>query len=206
MNSSSERDGLVVEDVVRLHEHAELARRAGLLVEHVEVLDDLRLLVDPLDGVGLQHELVLDAMPADEDHDAGDREPDRGLAGQRRRATRRAGPSGPSRKSLALRRRLVLADAEDRERADDAVDADRGDTDGEQQAELPDHRHLGEAQRGEGEDRVEGDDEQRGPEVAGRLLDRVLGPVDDDLFLDARVHLDRVVDADAEHHGQAARS
>ena len=55
-------------------------------------------------------------------------------------------------------------------------------------------------QRGEREDRVEGDDEQRGPEVAGRLLDRVFGAVDHHLFLDARVHLDRVVDADAEHH------
>ena len=58
-------------------------------------------------------------------------------------------------------------------------------------------------QRGEREDRVEGDDEQRGPEVAGGLLDRVLGAVDDHLFLDARVHLDRVVDADAEHHREA---
>ena len=42
-----------------------------------------------------------------------------------------------------------------------------------------------------------------GPEVAGGLLDRVFGPVEDHLLLDARVHLDRVVDADAEHHGQA---
>ena len=42
-----------------------------------------------------------------------------------------------------------------------------------------------------------------GHEVARRLLDRVLGVVDDHLLLDARVHLDRVVDADAEHHGQA---
>ena len=30
-----------------------------------------------------------------------------------------------------------------------------------------------------------------------------VGAVDDHLLLDARVHLDRVVDADAEHHGQA---
>ena len=42
-------------------------------------------------------------------------------------------------------------------------------------SEVADHRHLGEAQRGEGEDRVERDDEQRGTEVAGRLLDRVFG-------------------------------
>ena len=68
------------------------------------------------------------------------------------------------------------------------------------------HRHLGEVQRREREDRVERDDEQRGPEVAGRLLDRVVGAVDDDLFLDARVHLDRVVDADAEHHRAGRRS
>ena len=78
-----------------------------------------------------------------------------------------------------------------------------GDADREQQAEVADHRHLGEAQRGEGEDRVERHDEQRGTEVARRLLDRVLGAVDDHLLLDARVHLDRVVDADAEHHRQA---
>src|SRR6202008_3294782 len=37
-------------------------------------------------------------------------------------------------------------------------------------------------------------------EVAGALLDRVLGAVDHPLLLDARVHLDRVVDPDAEHH------
>ena len=43
----------------------------------------------------------------------------------------------------------------------------------EQQAEVAQHRHLGEVQRREREDRVEGDDEQRGAEVAGRLLDRV---------------------------------
>ena len=48
-----------------------------------------------------------------------------------------------------------------------------GDADREQQAEVADHRHLGEAQRGEGEDGVERDDEQRRAEVAGGLLDRV---------------------------------
>ena len=73
----------------------------------------------------------------------------------------------------------------------------------EQQPELAEHRHLGEAQRGEGEDRVERHDEQRGAEVPRGLLDRVLRAVDDDLLLDARVHLDRVVDPDAEHHREA---
>ena len=52
---------------------------------------------------------------------------------------------------------------------------------------------------------VEGDDQQRRAEVAGRLLDRVGGAVDDDLLLDAGVHLDRVVDADAEHHRAGRR-
>ena len=61
--------------------------------------------------------------------------------------------------------RLVLADAERGERADDAAQADHRDADGEQQAEVADHRHLGEAQREEGEDGVEGDDEQRRTEV-----------------------------------------
>ena len=42
-----------------------------------------------------------------------------------------------------------------------------------------------------------------GPRFARRLLDRVLLAVDDHLLLDARVHLDRVVDAHAEHHRQA---
>ena len=102
----------------------------------------------------------------------------------------------------ALRRRLVLADAEDGERDDDAAQADHGDADGQQQPELSQHRHLREPQRGEGEDGVERDHEQRRAQVAGRLLDRVLGAVDHHLFLDARVHLDRVVDADAEHHRQ----
>ncbi len=111
-------------------------------------------------------------------------------------------PSGPLAEVAALGRRLELADAEDRERQDDRAEADRRDADREQQPEVADHRHLGEVQRGEGEDRVERDDEQRGSEVPGGLLDRVLGAVDHDLFLDPRVHLDRVVDADAEHHGQ----
>ena len=44
-----------------------------------------------------------------------------------------------------------------------------------------------------------------GPRFAGRLLDRVLRAVDDHLLLDARVHLDRVVDADAEHHRAGRR-
>ena len=48
-----------------------------------------------------------------------------------------------------------------------------GDADGEQQAEVADHRHLGEAQGGEGEDGVERDDQQGRAEVARRLLDRV---------------------------------
>ena len=97
----------------------------------------------------------------------------------------------------------VLADAEDRERQDDRAEADHGDADREQQPEVADHRDLGEAQGGEREDRIEGHDEQRGPEVPRCLLDRVLAAVEDRFLLDARVHLDRVVDADAEHHREA---
>ena len=78
-----------------------------------------------------------------------------------------------------------------------------GDADREQQPEVADHRDLGEPQRDEREDRVERHDEQRRPEVARGLLDRVFGAVEDRFLLDARVHLDRVVDADAEHHRQA---
>ena len=62
---------------------------------------------------------------------------------------------------LARRGRAVLADAEDRERQDDRAEADDGDADREQQTEVADHRHLGEAQGEEREDRVERHDEQR---------------------------------------------
>jgi len=40
-------------------EHAHLARRVHFAVELLDVLDRLRLLVDPFNGVGLQRELVL---------------------------------------------------------------------------------------------------------------------------------------------------
>ena len=113
----------------------------------------------------------------------------------------------PSECSLAevatLRRRAVFADAEGGERHDDRVDADHGDADGEEQTEVTDHRDLGEAQGEEGEDGVERDDEQRRAEVARRLLDRMVGAVEDHLLLDAGMQLDGVVDADAEHHRQA---
>ena len=56
----------------------------------------------------------------------------------------------------------------------DAAHADGGDAHGQQQAEVADHRHLGEAQGQEGEDGVEGDDQQGGTEVDRGLLDRVL--------------------------------
>ncbi len=101
-----------------------------------------------------------------------------------------------------MRRRAELADAEGGERHDDRVDADHGDADGEEQAEVADHRDLGEAQGEEGEHGVERDDQESGAEVARRLLDRVVGAIEDHLFLDAGVQLDGVVDPDAEHHGQ----
>ena len=138
-------------------------------------------------------------IPADEDPDARDREqhgrPRRDAAEPDDQSAERTGAE-----VATLGGRLELADAEDGQREDDRADADRGDADREQQSEVADHRHLGEVERGEREDGVEGDDEQRGTEVAGRLLDRMLGAVDHHLFLDACVHLDRVVDPDAEHH------
>ena len=69
-NPSTNADGLVVEDVVGLHEHAELARRRRLGLEAVEVLDHLRVLVHPLDRVGLEDELVLHDDAADEHGEA----------------------------------------------------------------------------------------------------------------------------------------
>ena len=112
-------------------------------------------------------------------------------------------PEGALAEVLAGGGGAVLADAEDRERQDDRAEADRRDADREQESEVADHRDLGEAQGGEREDRVEGHDEQRRPEVARGFLDRVLAAIEDRFLLDTRVHLDRVVDADAEHHRQA---
>ena len=60
------------ERVGRLHVDTELTRRVDLAVEHVEVLDHLRMLVDPLGRVGLQHELALDEDAAREDDQARD--------------------------------------------------------------------------------------------------------------------------------------
>ena len=101
---------------------------------------------------------------------------------------------------LALGGRLVLPDAQDRQGGDDAAHAHGDDPDHEQRAELADGGGLGEPQGHEGEDGVEGDDEQRRPEAARRGLDGMRGAVEDDLLLDARVHLDRIVHAHAEQH------
>ena len=130
-------------------------------------------------------ELVLDEDAADEDQRRWRRPAGRPRPGGSEPSYTVSRPRAPSRKSLPLvgdrysRMPRVASGQDDRAEADD------GDADGQQQAELADHRHLGEAQGGEGEDGVEGDDEQRRAEVARRLLDRVLGPVDDDLLLDA---------------------
>ena len=165
--------------------------------------DHLRVLVDPLHGVGLQLELALDDHAADEDHQrATTSEYRRGRAGRPPSHTT-SRPSGASRKSRPLVGDLYSRMPRTASGSDDAAQADHRDADGEQQAEVADHRHLGEPQGGEGEDRVERHDEQRGAEVLGRLLDRVRLPVDDHLLLDPRVHLDRVVDAHAEHDRQA---
>ena len=108
-------DALVGEALVGLDVHAELAGGVDLFVEHVQVLDHLRLLVDPLDRVGLERELALDEDPAGEDDEARDGEPDRRLrrdaAEPDHEAAERSGAE-----VLGLRGRLVLADPEDRER------------------------------------------------------------------------------------------
>src|SRR6266545_4730887 len=111
-------------------------------------------------------------------------------------------PSGPVRKSLPLvgdlYSRMPSAAS-----GDDAAQADHRDADRQQQPELAEHRHLGEPQGSEGEDGVEGHHQQRRAQVSRRLLDRMRLAVDHHLFLDARVHLDRVVDPYPEHDGQA---
>ena len=147
--------------------------------------------------------LVLDQDPADEDHERGHDERRCDLPGHAAEEHDEA-PERTFAVVARLRRRLVLTDAERGQRAHDRNETDRRDTDREQEPEAADHRNLREAQGREGEDRVERDHEQRGTEVARALLDRMLRVVDDHLLLDARVHLDRVVDADAEHHRQAA--
>ena len=90
-----EGDRLVVERVLRLDEHAELARRSGLRVEHVQVLDHLRLLVDPLDRVGLQHELALDRETTREDRRGSRSRAEPRPAVRAIRARRRAGRAVP---------------------------------------------------------------------------------------------------------------
>ncbi len=166
-----ERGELVAEHVVGGGVHAELARTAGELLDLVDVLDGLAVLVDPLHRIGLQRELVLDDDPGHEDPDARDREqhgcPRRDAAEPDDQSAERTGAE-----VATLGGRLELADAEDGQREDDRADADRGDADREQESEVADHRHLGEVERGEREDGVERDDEQRGTEVARRLLDR----------------------------------
>ena len=193
---------LVGEDVVGLDEHAELGRRADLVLERVDVGDGLGRLVDPCERVGLQLELVLDGDAAGEDRRRWRRASGTAHAWGSEPSLTVRRPSTPSRKSRPVRRRAELADAEGGERHDDRVEADDGDADGEEQAEVADHRHLGEAQGEEGEDGVERDDEESRAEVARRLLDRVVGAIEDHLLLDAGVQLDGVVDPDAEHHGQ----
>ena len=193
---------LVGEDVVGLGEHPELAGAAHLLLDLSDVLDRAGLLVDPLDRVGLELEVVLDGQAPQEDGEAGHGEGDRGPRRERAEAHHEAAEVALA-EVLAGGRGAELSDAEGGQGQDDRRQADDGDADGQEQAELADHRDLGEAQGGEGEDGVEGDDQQGRAEAASGLLDGVVGSVEDDLLLHAGVHLDRVVDADAEQHGQA---
>ncbi len=65
----------------------------------------------------------------------------------------------------------------------------------EQDAEVADHGHLGDAQRDEGDQRSERRREQWWGEVGHRLGDRVRLLVEDHLLLDTVVDLDREVDA-----------
>ena len=163
----------------------------------------LRVLVDPLHRIGLQRQVVLDRDAPDEDDDARDRERDRArrlAAGRGTRRAARAGPRGsPCRSSASGARGCRGSRAAGRSSTRQIAAMPTA-------SSRPKSRIIGTLAKrsaSEREDRVERDDEQRGPEVARRLLDRVLAAVEDRFLLDARVHLDRVVDADAEHHGQA---
>ena len=168
-----EVDGLVENTSSRLHEHAELASAPVPSSSRAEVLDGLGVLVDPLDRVGLEGELALDGDAADEDDEAGDgeRRPRPQWAG--RRASPRAGRGSPARKSLAwvgdLYSRMPRVASGSRMLARQMTAMPTASS----SAELADHRHLGEVAGPEGEDGVEGDDEQRRAQVAGGLLDGV---------------------------------
>ena len=169
------------------------------LVEHVEVLDDLRMLVHPLDRIGLQHELALDEEAAREHEDARDRQCGRDAVRQRSEP-----PRQPAKRALAevaaLGGRAVLADAENSQRADDAVEADRDHADDQQQprtvaASGPWRSATPRTQRSRRTSRRAAQD--RGCAVF--LIDgrrSITTP-----SLDSRAS-DGVVDADAEHHRQ----
>ena len=189
--------------VLGLDEHAELGRAADLLLDGAQVLDDLGVLVDPLDRVGLELESgsttrARRRRPATARRPAAGPRPPGSAAQPHDEAAERPSLKSPALVGLRYSRMPRMASG-----FDDRADADGDDADGEQPAEVADHRHLGELDGGEGEHGVEGHHQQRRAEAAGRLLDRVRRLVDDHLLLDPGVHLDRVVDADAQHHRQA---
>jgi hypothetical protein len=166
---------------------------------NVDVGDDLAALVDPLDRIGLDLGPSLGGDAADEQADESTTSTSPSLGRQRPELDDDLLDEGLA----ALLGGVVLADAEGGRGDDDADDDEHGDADGEQDAEVADHRHLREAQRHERGDAGEHGGDERRAEVGERLADRVLVVVEDDLLLDPVVDLDREVDADADQDRQA---
>ena len=184
-------------------EDAELARTAGPALDHVEVLDRLAVLVHPLHRVGLQRELVLDRDAADEDAEAR-----RSRGGPRRaaagcRATRRAGRAGPrgsrgpSSASVYSRMPRIASGRMIEQRQITAMPT---------ASSSPKSRIIGTLAKCSAANAKIASNvttSSAGPRLRAVSWIGCVGAVDDHLLLDARVHLDRVVDADAEHHRQA---
>ena len=172
-------------------------------IEHVQILDHLRLLVDPLDRVGLQHQLAFDRETACEDRDACDRERNGdGPRGERPSQTTRR-PSGPSRKSWPF-----VGDLYSRmpRTASVPMMLFKQIAATPTMSRRPNWRNIGTLAKCNAAK----------AKIASNVTTRRAGPrlrdvswigcsaaVDDHLFLHTRVHLDRVVDADTQHHGQA---
>ena len=167
-----------------------------------EVLDDLRLLVDPLDRVGLQHELALDEDAAREDDQARDRERRRDAGRRAIRATRSGGRAGPrgSRVPFVGERYSRMPRI-----ASVPMMLFRQIAATPMMSSSPNSRSIGTlAKRNAANAKIASNvtTSSAGPRLRAVSWIGCVGPVDHDLFLDARVHLDRVVDADTEHHRQ----
>jgi hypothetical protein len=184
-----------------LDEHAEGRGEPGLVLERAGVADRRTRRFGPVDRV------ALDLRPPSSDS------PSTGIA----TATATSGTPSLVAGCRACRpwpppsrARAAVVLGERRSRApiiggghDDAGDEERDDADRQQHAEVLHHRHLRDLDREERDHRGDGRHQQRRAEVVHRLAERVGIAVDRALLLDAVLHLDRELDAEADEDRQA---